>query len=73
MMLYCPQEQQEAVTDALTALGLQRRSFELDTDGVQVMEASPRPPAAAFRTMPDRATVDRMDGWMAKEGKSVLF
>jgi D-glycero-alpha-D-manno-heptose-7-phosphate kinase len=73
MMLYCPQEQQQAVTDALTALGLQRRSFELDTDGVQVMEASPRPPVPAFRTTPERAAVERLDSWTTREGKPVLF
>ena len=73
MVLYCPPERQEVVTAALTALGLQRRSFELDADGVQVMEASPRPPAPAFRTTLDRATVERVDSWMAKEGKSILF
>jgi D-glycero-alpha-D-manno-heptose-7-phosphate kinase len=73
MMLYCPQSRQEAVTDALTALGLQRRSFEMDTEGVQVMEASPRPPVSAFRAMSDRANAERMDSWMAREGKSILF
>ena len=73
MMFYCPEERQVAVTDALTDLGLQRRSFELDSGGVQVMEASPRPPITAFRAAPDRATVERMDSWMAKEDKSILF
>jgi hypothetical protein len=37
------------------------------------MEASPRPPAPASRTTLDRATVERVDSWMAKEGKSILF
>jgi D-glycero-alpha-D-manno-heptose-7-phosphate kinase len=45
MMLYCPVERQEAVTEALTKLGLQRRPFALDDEGVQVMQAVswPRP------------------------------
>lgn len=41
LMLYCPEERQEAVTEALTALGLQRRLFTLDHEGVQVMQAMP--------------------------------
>lgn len=39
MMLYCPEQQQEAVTKTLTELGLQRRPFMLDHEGVQVMQA----------------------------------
>jgi D-glycero-alpha-D-manno-heptose-7-phosphate kinase len=41
LMLYCPEDRQEAVTEALTALGLQRWPFTLDGQGVQVMEAVP--------------------------------
>jgi D-glycero-alpha-D-manno-heptose-7-phosphate kinase len=41
MMLYCPEERQEAVTEALAELGLQRRFFTLDTEGVQIMQATP--------------------------------
>ncbi len=41
MMLYCPEERQEAVTDALTELGLRRRAFSFEDDGVQVMQAAP--------------------------------
>jgi D-glycero-alpha-D-manno-heptose-7-phosphate kinase len=41
LMLYCPEERQEAVTEALTELGLQRWPFTLDGKGVQVMEAVP--------------------------------
>ena len=40
-MLYCPEDRQEAVTEALTELGLQRWPFVLDGEGVQVMEAVP--------------------------------
>jgi D-glycero-alpha-D-manno-heptose-7-phosphate kinase len=43
LLLYCPEEQQEAVTEALTALGLQRRMFAFDDEGVQVMQAVPWP------------------------------
>jgi hypothetical protein len=43
-MLYCPEDRQEAVSEALTELGLQRRPFTLDRDGVQVMEAVPWEP-----------------------------
>jgi D-glycero-alpha-D-manno-heptose-7-phosphate kinase len=41
MMLYCPEERQEAVIEALTELGLQHRSFKFENDGVQVLQASP--------------------------------
>ena len=37
-MLYCPEERQSAVTEALTELGLQLRSFTFDHEGVQVMQ-----------------------------------
>ena len=60
MMFYCPEEYQAAVTGALEALGLQRRSFRLDTDGVQVMEASPRPRVPVLRTMVGRTTSGRL-------------
>ncbi len=41
MMLYCPEERQEAVIAALTELGLQHRSFAFEDDGVQVLQALP--------------------------------
>ncbi len=41
LMLYCPEDRQEAVTKALTALGLQRRPFTFESEGVQVMQAMP--------------------------------
>lgn len=41
LMLYCPEESQEAVTQGLTELGLQRRSFAFEDQGVQVMQAVP--------------------------------
>jgi D-glycero-alpha-D-manno-heptose-7-phosphate kinase len=41
LMLYCPEDRQEAVTEALAALGLQRWPLTLDDQGVQVMEALP--------------------------------
>lgn len=41
LMLYCPEDRQEAVTDALTELGLQRRPFTFEDQGVHVMQAMP--------------------------------
>lgn len=41
LMLCCPEDRQEQVTQALTALGLQHRPFTLEDDGVQIMEAVP--------------------------------
>lgn len=41
MLLYCPREQQKAVTDALTAMGLQRWPLTLETEGVQILQAVP--------------------------------
>ena len=41
LMLCCPEDRQGAVTEALTALGLQRRPFTFESQGVQVMEAVP--------------------------------
>jgi len=41
LMLYCPEDRQEAVTEALTTLGLVHHPFSLDAQGVQVMEAVP--------------------------------
>ncbi len=41
LMLYCPVNRQEAVTEALTKLGLQRRPFTLENEGVQIMQAAP--------------------------------
>jgi len=41
LMLYCPEERQVEVTEALTELGLQHRAFALVDEGVQVMQAAP--------------------------------
>jgi D-glycero-alpha-D-manno-heptose-7-phosphate kinase len=41
MLLYCPKEQQQAVTDALTAMGMQRWPLTLETEGVQILQAVP--------------------------------
>ncbi|MFQ6101252.1 MAG: GHMP kinase [Anaerolineae bacterium] len=41
LMLYCPVDRHEAITGALTRLGLQRRPFMLEDQGVQVMQAVP--------------------------------
>ena len=41
LMLYCPEELQEGVTEALTGLGLQRRPFAIDHEGVQVVQVTP--------------------------------
>jgi D-glycero-alpha-D-manno-heptose-7-phosphate kinase len=73
MMLYCPQNQQAAVTEALTALGLQRRLFKLEKGGVQVMEASPRPPSPILMMAPNRTTLEKSESWSADEGSPVLF
>jgi D-glycero-alpha-D-manno-heptose-7-phosphate kinase len=43
LMLYCLEEQQEAVAEALEGLGLQRRIFAFEDEGVQVMQATPWP------------------------------
>ena len=43
LMLYCPEEQQEAVAEALEELGLQRRFFTFEDEGVQVLQAVPWP------------------------------
>jgi D-glycero-alpha-D-manno-heptose-7-phosphate kinase len=67
MIFYCPEERQAAVTDALTAFGLQRQSFWLDTEGVQIMEVSSRPKAPMLRTMPSHRVSEgsgiRAAGW----------
>lgn len=52
MMLYCPIEQQEAVTEALTELGLQQRPFTMDEEGVQVMQAVSWPRPNALNEIP---------------------
>jgi D-glycero-alpha-D-manno-heptose-7-phosphate kinase len=41
LMLYCPQERQQAVTEALQALGLERWPFVLEDEGVQLMQLVP--------------------------------
>ncbi|RLC76970.1 MAG: GHMP kinase [Chloroflexi bacterium] len=43
LMLYCPVERQEAVTEALEILGLQRFPFAFEQQGVDVMQAMPWP------------------------------
>ena len=58
LMLYCPVEQQEAVTEALSDLGLQRRPFAFDREGVQVMQAVTwRPPRLSQPLFPGRMAV----------------
>jgi len=52
LMLYCPVERQRAVTDALEGLGLQRRPFTFDHQGVQVMQAAPWPQQHALHRIP---------------------
>ena len=41
LMLYCPVDRQPAVVEALEELGLQRRPFLLEDQGVQVMQGMP--------------------------------
>jgi D-glycero-alpha-D-manno-heptose-7-phosphate kinase len=41
MMLYCPEERQQAVTAALAKLGVQHYAFTFEDEGVQVMQATP--------------------------------
>ncbi len=41
LMLYCPPQYQSEVTEALTALGLQRRPFLFENEGVQIMQGIP--------------------------------
>jgi len=41
LLLLCPEQQQAAVTEAMSARGLQRLPLMLETGGVQVMEAVP--------------------------------
>jgi len=60
MIFLCPEARQPAVSDALTALGLQRRSFRIDADGVQVMEVSPRPGAPMLRMPSARRAAERL-------------
>lgn len=58
LMLYCPVEQQEAVNGALSELGLQRRLFSFDDEGVQVMQAIAwRPPRLSQHLFPGRMEV----------------
>jgi len=40
LMLYCPEDRQEAVAEALEGLGLQHRHFMLEDQGVQVMQTT---------------------------------
>jgi len=41
LMLYCPEERQKSVIEALADLGLQHRAFTFVDEGVQVMQATP--------------------------------
>lgn len=41
LVLYCPENQQAAVTKALEGLGLQRIDFDFDAEGAQVLQAIP--------------------------------
>jgi len=43
MMLFCPVERQPAVTEALEGMGLRRREFMFDNEGVKVMQGVPWP------------------------------
>ena len=49
LVLFCPEEHQQSVTDSLALLGLQRWPIALAEDGVQVMEAVSRPKLASVR------------------------
>ena len=69
MVFYCPEESQAAVADALAALGLQRQSFWLDTDGVQIMEVSSRLRAPMLRTMPSHRAMEREGVQIAGEAR----
>jgi len=66
LMLYCPVERQEAVTEVLTELGLQRRPFMLEDEGVQVMRAAPW----ARMHMPDSIPLT-MDGVQVEVGPEI--
>ena len=65
LLLYCPEERQEAVTEALDRLGLQRRDFAFDTEGVQVMQAVPwqRAPYSLERHM--SSVTKPRDAWVS--------
>lgn len=41
LMLYCPPERQNQVTEVLTSLGLQRRPFTFENEGVQILQGIP--------------------------------
>ena len=41
LLLYCPLERQDAVTESLAELGLQRRFFAPEDHGVQILQAIP--------------------------------
>jgi D-glycero-alpha-D-manno-heptose-7-phosphate kinase len=41
LMLYCPKEQQQAVTEALAAVGVERCPLLLEDEGVQLMQLLP--------------------------------
>jgi len=43
LMLYCPEEHQDNVTQALTDMGLQHQPFTLQNGGVEVMQATTSP------------------------------
>jgi D-glycero-alpha-D-manno-heptose-7-phosphate kinase len=52
LVLYCPKDRQEAVTEALVALGLQRWSFALEDEGVQLMQFVPWSRQPVISTVP---------------------
>lgn len=41
LMLFCPPARQDEITEALTALGLQRRPFAFEDEGVQILQGIP--------------------------------
>jgi D-glycero-alpha-D-manno-heptose-7-phosphate kinase len=58
LLLFCPEEHQDAVTEALTALGLQRRPFALEDEGVRIMQGMAWPQAQVpHRVFPGRLQV----------------
>jgi len=51
LMLYCPRDQQKAVTDALGELGVERWPLTLTEEGVQIMQFVPWSRQQALSTM----------------------
>lgn len=64
LLLYCPQERQHIVTEALERFGLQRRGFRLEKEGVQVLQALPwTVPLGVQRTQPGDEGQGRQRAW----------